>query len=48
MILSLHKKGRNAILQQVKTRDDFMSLEVTRVNRAVLSYRIAEFLREEV
>ena len=47
MILTLHKKGRNAILQQVRTRDDFRSLEVTQVNRVVLPYRIAQFLREE-
>jgi nucleoside-triphosphatase len=48
MLLTLHKKGRNAILQQVKMRDDFRSLEVTQVNRTVLPYRIAQFLREEV
>ncbi len=47
MILTLHKKGRNAILQQVKTRDDFRSLEVSHANRTVLPYRIAQFLKGE-
>ncbi|MCW6158412.1 MAG: NTPase [Thermoplasmatales archaeon] len=47
MILTLHKKGRNPLLQEVKKRDDVRSLEVTQINRTLLPYKIAQLLKGE-
>lgn len=48
MILTLHKKGRNPLLQEVKKRDDVRTLEVTQINRTLLPYKIAQLLKGEV
>ncbi|MEM0141413.1 MAG: NTPase [Thermoplasmatales archaeon] len=47
MILTLHKKGRNPLLQEVKKRDDVRNLEVTQINRTLLPYKIAQLLKGE-
>ena len=45
-ILSLHKKSRHPLLQDIRRRDDSRILEVTPVNRALLPYKIHKLVRE--
>jgi len=47
MIITLHKKGRNPLLQEVKKRDDIRNLEVTQINRTLLPYKIVQLLKGE-
>lgn len=47
VILTLHKKSRNPLLQDIRRRDDIRILEVTPVNRNLLPYKIVGLLRGE-
>ncbi|MCH1540192.1 MAG: hypothetical protein L7S56_01975 [Candidatus Poseidonia sp.] len=45
-LLTLHKKSRHPLLQDIRRRDDGRILEVTPVNRALLPYKIHKLMRE--
>tara|TARA_B100001113_G_C20909333_1_gene534907 strand:+ start:207 stop:791 length:585 start_codon:yes stop_codon:yes gene_type:complete len=45
-LVTLHKKSRHPLLQDVRRRDDARILEVTPVNRALLPYKIHKLLKE--
>ncbi len=45
-ILTLHKKSRHPLLQDIRRRDDARILEVTPVNRALLPYKIHKLIRQ--
>jgi len=45
-LLTLHKKSRHPLLQDIRRRDDARILEVTPVNRALLPYKILKLIRE--
>ncbi|MEE8198222.1 MAG: nucleoside-triphosphatase, partial [Thermoplasmata archaeon] len=47
VILTLHKKSRNPLLQDIRRRDDVRILEVTPVNRNLLPYKIVGLLKGE-
>ena len=43
-LMTLHKKSRHPLLQDIRRRDDGRVLEVTPVNRALLPYKIHKLL----
>ncbi len=45
-LMTLHKKSRHPLLQDVRRRDDARVLEVTPVNRPLLPYKIHKLLYE--
>lgn len=45
-IMTLHKKSRHPLLQDIRRRDDSRILEVTPVNRALLPYKIHKLMFE--
>ena len=45
-LLTLLKKSRHPLLQDIRRRDDARILEVTPVNRALLPYKIHKLIRE--
>lgn len=45
-LLTLHKKSRHPLLQDIRRRDDARILEVTPVNRALLPYKVHKLLGE--
>ena len=47
MILTLHKKSRNPLLQDIRRRDDVRILEVTPTNRNILPYKIVRLMNGE-
>ena len=47
-LLTLHKKSRHPLLQDIRRRDDARILEVTPVNRSLLPYKIHKLIRELV
>ncbi len=47
MILTLHKKSRNPLLQDIRRRDDVRILEVTPTNRNLLPYKIVRLMSGE-
>jgi nucleoside-triphosphatase len=47
MILTLHKKSRNPLLQDIRRRDDVRILEVTPTNRDLLPYKIVRLMNGE-
>ena len=47
MIITLHKKSRNPLLQDIRRRDDIRILEVTIVNRNLLPYKVVNLLKDE-
>lgn len=47
MILTLHKKSRNPLLQDIRRRDDVRILEVNPTNRGLLSYKIVRLVSGE-
>ncbi len=47
VLLTLHKKSRNPLLQDIRRRDDVRILEVTPVNRNLLPYKIVGLLKGE-
>lgn len=48
IILTLHKKSRNPLLQDIRRRDDVRILEVTPINRSLLPYKIMRLMRGEM
>ncbi|MFQ5910174.1 MAG: NTPase [Thermoplasmata archaeon] len=48
LILTLHKKSRNPLLQDIRRRDDIRILEVTAVNKNLLPYKIVKLLKGEI
>ncbi len=48
LIITLHKKSRNPLLQDIRRRDDIRILEVTPVNRNLLPYKIMKLMRGEL
>ena len=48
LILTLHKKSRNPLLQDIRRRDDLRILEVTPVNRNLLPYKIVKLIKGEI
>ena len=48
MIVTLHKKSRSPLLQDVRRRDDIRILEVTPVNRNLLPYKIEKIMEEKL
>ena len=47
MIITLHKKSRNPLLQDIRRRDDVRILEVTPTNRNILPYKIVRLMNGE-
>jgi len=47
IILTLHKKSRNPLLQDISRRDDVRILEVTPINRNLLPYKIIKLMKGE-
>ena len=45
-LVTLHKKSRHPLLQDIRRRDDARILEGTPVNRALLPYKIHKLMRE--
>ncbi len=45
-VMTLAKKSRHPLLQDIRRRDDARILEVTPVNRALLPYKIHKLMRE--
>ncbi len=48
LIITLHKKSRNPLLQDVRRRDDVRILEVTPINQSILPYKIVKLIKEEL
>ena len=46
-ILTIHKKSRHTVVQDIRRRDDMRILDVTHVNRLVLPYKIQQILEQE-
>ena len=47
MIITLHKKSRNPLLQDIRRRDDVRILEVTPTNRNLLPYKVVRLMSGE-
>ena len=47
MIITLHKKSRNPLLQDIRRRDDVRILEVTPTNRNLLPHKIIRLMNGE-
>ncbi len=47
MIITLHKKSRNPLLQEIRRRDDVRILEVTPTNRNLLPYKVVRLMNGE-
>lgn len=45
IVLTLHKKSRNPLLQEIRRRDNVRILEVTAVNKSLLPYRVVKLLK---
>ncbi len=48
LIITLHKKSRNPLLQDIRRRDDVRILEVTPINQSILPYKIVKLVKEEI
>ena len=48
LILTLHKKSRNPLLQDIRRRDDVRILEVTPINRDLLPYKIIKLMKGDI
>ncbi len=48
LLLTLHKKSRNPLLQDIRRRDDVRILEVTPINKNILPYKIIPLIKEEL
>ncbi len=48
IIVTLHKKSRTPLLQDVRRRDDIRILEVTPVNRNLLPYKIEKIMEDKL
>ena len=47
MMITLHKKSRNPLLQDIRRRDDVRILEVTPTNRNLLPFKIVRLMNGE-
>ena len=47
-ILTLHKKSRNPLLQDIRKRDDVRILEVTPINRNLLPYKVMKLMKGQL
>ena len=48
VIMTLHKKSRNPLLQDLRRRDDVRILEVTPVNKNLLPYKIEKLMKDHL
>lgn len=48
IILTLHKKSRNPLLQDIRRRNDVRLLEVTQINRDFLPFKVVRLLKGEI
>lgn len=48
VIMTLHKKSRNPLLQDLRRRDDVRILEVTAVNKNLLPYKIEKVMKDHL
>ena len=48
IMVTLHKKSRTPLLQDIRRRDDIRILEVTPVNRNLLPYKIEKIMAEKL
>jgi len=48
ILVTLHKKSRTPLLQDIRRRDDIRILEVTAVNRNLLPYKIEKIMAEKL
>jgi nucleoside-triphosphatase len=48
ILVTLHKKSRTPLLQDVRRRDDIRILEVTPVNKNLLPYKIEKIMEEKL
>ncbi len=48
IMVTLHKKSRTPLLQDVRRRDDIRILEVTPVNRNLLPYKIEKIMEDKL
>ena len=48
LLLTLHKKSRSPLLQDIRRRDDIRILEVTPVNRNLLPYKIEKIMKDQL
>jgi len=46
-LLTLHKKSRDGLLQDIRNMDNVRILEITPINRNLLPYKIEKILKEE-
>jgi len=47
LIMTLHKKSRTPLLQEIRRRDDIRMLEVTPINRNLLPFKIVQLIKGE-
>lgn len=47
MIITLHKKSRAVLLQDIRRRDDIRILEVTSLNRGLMPLKIMNYIKNE-
>ncbi len=47
LIMTLHKKSRNPLLQEIRRRDDIRMLEVTPINRNLLPFKVVKLIKGE-
>lgn len=45
MLITLHKKSRNPLLQEIRRRNDVRILEVTPTNRNILPFKIVSLMK---
>lgn len=48
VLLTLHKKSRNPLLQDIRKRDDVRILEVTPINRNLLPYKVMKLMKGQL
>lgn len=48
ILMTMHKKSRNPLLQDIRRRDDIRMLEVTPINKNLLPYKISRILHGEI
>ncbi len=48
VILTMHKKSRTPLLQEIRRRDDMRILEVTPINRNLLPFRVISLIKGEI
>ncbi len=46
LMMTLYKKSRSALLQEIRRRDDIRMLDVTPVNRGILPFKIFKLIKE--